>query len=81
MSTYIHVRSEKYTMNELKQKTHMNNNETQLTIYARKLRNVSKLMWKKNGKNVRMGIRRWAMMLECHEANVMKEVTMALECC
>jgi hypothetical protein len=44
MSTYIHVRSEKYTMNELKQKTHMNNNETQLTIYARKLRNVSKLM-------------------------------------
>jgi len=42
MPVYIHVRSQKYTMDELKQKTHMNNNETQLIIYARKLRNVSK---------------------------------------
>jgi hypothetical protein len=29
-------------MNELEQKTHMNNNETQLTIYARKPRDASK---------------------------------------
>jgi hypothetical protein len=82
MPTYIHVRSQKYTTNELEQKTHINNNESQLTIYARKLRNASKCkVRKKNGKKVRKCISRWVMMLECHVVNVMKEVTMALECC
>jgi len=39
-------------MNELEQKTHMNNNETQLTIYARKLRDARKCKVKKMEKKL-----------------------------
>jgi hypothetical protein len=57
----------------------MNNNETQLNNKCKKCKQMQSE--KKMGKKVRKCIRRWVMMLEGHEANVMKEVTMALECC